>query len=211
MKKELQQKISNSVVWLEALLALFILASIFIGVIDLVKYLGIMFDLPPKATYQEFKAFLGHLLLLVIGLEMIIVLVKHNPGSVIEVLVFAIARKLLIYADKMTDLLIGIVTLAILFAIRKYLFVRNFDETTEVIVGDTPIKAVNQIARVDISEDLGETIDEVVTKVITDKCGKLKENEIIKIGNAKIKVLKVENGHVNKVGIERLTEDNWRE
>ncbi len=211
MKKELQQKISNSVVWLEALLALFILISIFIGVIDLVKYLGIMFDLPPKEAYQEFKAFLGHLLLLVIGLEMIIVLVKHNPGSVIEVLVFAIARKLLVYADKMTDLLIGIVTLAILFATRKYLFVQNFDETTEVMVGDTSIKAVNRIAQVGIPEDLGETVDEVVSGAMLEKYGRVRENQDIKIGNAKIKVLKVEGEHIKKVRIERLTESNWRE
>lgn len=53
---------------------------------------------------------------------MIIMLIRHTPGSVIEVLIFGIARKLLIHSDNMIDIVLGIVALAGLFGIKKYLF-----------------------------------------------------------------------------------------
>ena len=47
----------------------------------------------------------------------------HLPGALIEVLLYAIARKLLLLpkTSGMIDLLFGIIAIAGLFAIRKYL------------------------------------------------------------------------------------------
>jgi hypothetical protein len=65
---------------------------------------------------------------LIIAMEFVKMLSRHTPGSAIEVLVFAMARKLII-AEKSSaiDLLLGIIAIAVLFFVRKYLFVENFD------------------------------------------------------------------------------------
>jgi hypothetical protein len=48
-------------------------------------------------------------------------LIRRTPESLIEVIFFVIARKMLIKTDHFYELLIGVAALAGLFAIRKYL------------------------------------------------------------------------------------------
>lgn len=48
-------------------------------------------------------------------------LAKHTPGSAIEVLLFAIARQMVVEHTSPLENLIGIVTIALIFAIRKFL------------------------------------------------------------------------------------------
>ena len=73
--------------------------------------------------YAQFNDLLGQILLLVIGVELVVMLSLHIPGALIEVLLYAIARKLLLLpkSEGMLDLLLGIMAIAGLFAIRKYL------------------------------------------------------------------------------------------
>ena len=61
--------------------------------------------------------------MLVIGVELVVMLSLHIPGVLIEVLLYAIARKLILLpkSSGMIDLLLGVIAIAVLFAIRKYL------------------------------------------------------------------------------------------
>ena len=72
-------------------------------------------------NYDNFQQLLSYLLLLIIALELAIMLIRHNPNNVIEVMIYAIARKTLIYNSSATEMLLGAITLAILFAVRIYL------------------------------------------------------------------------------------------
>ena len=81
----------------------------------------------PKA-HEGFTVFLGHAFNLIIGVEFIKMLAKHTPGSAIEVLLFAIARQMVVEHTSPLENLIGIVTIALIFAIRKFLFVPSFGE-----------------------------------------------------------------------------------
>ena len=71
--------------------------------------------------YDNFQQLLSYLLLLIIALELAIMLIKHNPNNVIEVMIYAIARKMLIYNSSSMEMLIGVITLAILFIVKIYL------------------------------------------------------------------------------------------
>ena len=53
-------------------------------------------------------------------------LAKHTPGSAIEVLLFTISRQLVVEHTTPVENLIGIITIALIFIIRKYLFVPSF-------------------------------------------------------------------------------------
>ena len=64
---------------------------------------------------------LSDILLLVVGVELAIMLVRRTPESLVEVIFFVIARKMLIKTDEFYEILMGVVTIAILFAVRKYL------------------------------------------------------------------------------------------
>ncbi len=65
--------------------------------------------------------FISDILLLVIGLELAIVLIRHTPESVLQVMIFAVARKTLIYTDDAYEIALGVIALGGLYAIRKYL------------------------------------------------------------------------------------------
>ena len=55
---------------------------------------------------------------------------KHTPGSAIEVLLFAIARQMIVEHTTPFENFLTVVTIAGLFAIRKFLFVPSFGSHT---------------------------------------------------------------------------------
>ncbi|MHB1393122.1 MAG: phosphate-starvation-inducible PsiE family protein [Clostridia bacterium] len=114
--------------YLELVLAMFIIAAIIIGMIDLGKYIILIFETNPIDTYDVLQKFLGHVLLLVVGVELVAMLVMHTPGSVIEVLLYAVARNMLIGSKDMVDFILGIASIAGIFAIRKFLFIGSITE-----------------------------------------------------------------------------------
>ena len=67
---------------------------------------------------QSFQAVLEQAFNLVIGIEFIKMLAKHTPGSAIEVLLFAMARQLVIGHMAPFENLLGIIAIAIIFIIR---------------------------------------------------------------------------------------------
>ena len=50
-------------------------------------------------------------------------LCMHSPGTVIEVLLFAIARQVVVSHSSVTQTLTGVFAIVVLFATRKYLFI----------------------------------------------------------------------------------------
>jgi len=75
---------------------------------------------------MDFERILSSVLTLVIGVEFIKMLCKHTPETVIDVLLFAIARYIVIYHDNTLDLLIGAVAISGLFAAKKFLLDKPF-------------------------------------------------------------------------------------
>ena len=72
-----------------------------------------------------FTSFLSQALSLVVGVE----LCRHSAQTVVEILLFATARQMVVEHLNPTQTLIGIVGIAILFAIRKYLMTDSDDMT----------------------------------------------------------------------------------
>ena len=109
---------------LEIAIAVLVLAAILItGVRAAGEVFGLVFA---ENSSQAFTTVLEHAFNLIIGVEFIKMLAKHTPGSAIEVLLFAIARQMVIEHTTPVENLVGIVTIALIFIIRKYLFVPSF-------------------------------------------------------------------------------------
>lgn len=120
--KNLMRKIAHV---FESFLTIIILVGIFLGSIDVLKELceTFVFNKDGFLSYENMNSFLGQVILLVIGLELVIMLTLHSTKALLEVLVFAIAHKLLLLPKNqgMDQLLLGIIAIACLFAIKKYL------------------------------------------------------------------------------------------
>jgi len=118
----LKSKIISGVMWLETLLAIFMIVSVLLSSKDLISFIIQIFTLDAIPSYDMFQKFLSHLLLLVIALELALMLVKHTPNSVVEVMLYAIARKMLVYGSSALEIFLGVLSLAGIFFIKKYLF-----------------------------------------------------------------------------------------
>lgn len=76
-----------------------------------------------------FTIFLSQALSLVVGVEFVKMLCRHSAQTVVEVLLFATARQMVVEHLDPVQTLIGIIGIAILFAVRKYLMTDSDDMT----------------------------------------------------------------------------------
>lgn len=116
------------IMWLEIALAVFILITVILSAKDLVMLAYEVITTEASASYELLQGFLSYLLLLVVGLELALMLIKHTPGNVLEVMLYAVARKMLIASTNVVDLLIGVIAIGIIFAIDKFLHTKNEDK-----------------------------------------------------------------------------------
>lgn len=131
-KRKIQQKISRYISlatgYVEIIMGCIIMAVIVILTIKLI------FDFPQN-TFDfhgdGFTNFLSEILTLVVGLEFVKMLCMHTADTVIEVLMFATARQMIVEHLGAVDTLIGIITIGILFAIRKFLLTEKKQKKTE--------------------------------------------------------------------------------
>ena len=77
--------------------------------------------------------FLGVAFNVVIGVEFLKMLARHNMSSCIEVLLFAIARQMVIEHTTAAENLLMILAIALLFAIRKFLFIPGLDDKQAIL------------------------------------------------------------------------------
>lgn len=110
--KRLLEKYSR---YLELIIVIAIAIVVAVGILDLFKYGILVFEADVVNTYQVFQNFLGYALLLIVGIELIFMLLFHSPKAILELILFVIARKMLIYAQTMTDLVLGAVAILLLF------------------------------------------------------------------------------------------------
>lgn len=113
---------------LEIAVAVIVLIGFIISVIPLLKDMPGLLD---NTNDYTFHVFLEHAFNLVIGIEFIRMLIRHTPGSALEVLLFAIARHIVLDGSSGAELLLGVASIAGIFAIRKYLYVHSFESGSD--------------------------------------------------------------------------------
>lgn len=113
----------------ESILSMVVLLAVFLGTIDVLRVIWTAYivEYQTPVAYSQLNDMLGQILLLVIGVELVVMLSLHIPGALLEVLLYAIARKMLLLPKSggMGEILIGVVAIVGLFAIRKYLLTND--------------------------------------------------------------------------------------
>lgn len=101
--------------WLEILFAGLVIVGIAVYLVQIVGFIRVI----GTGGLSEYLTYLFDIL---IGIELIKALCMKDLDSLVEVLLFAVTRNLIIGHRSMTELLIGVLAIAVLFAIRKFLF-----------------------------------------------------------------------------------------
>ena len=119
---KIQRMIFYISIYLEILLAFIVIIAIGITLLSVPHGLLVFYQ------GGGFNNFLQALFDIIIGIELLKMLCRHDLDSVVEVLMFAVAREMVINHMPIIETLIGIIAIAVLFSIRKFLFVSALDK-----------------------------------------------------------------------------------
>lgn len=116
-----QKRMYRTAGWIELFVSIAVLAALLVFSVGLIRefyFVVIQNNGDPKFLSN----FLGSAFQIVIGVEFIKMLCKHTPATVVEVLMFAIARQMVVEHSTPLENLICIAGITVLFAIRRFLF-----------------------------------------------------------------------------------------
>ena len=122
-RAELRNFIIQSSTLLEISLSGLVLIGLLISIVPLIQWMpGLFID----GNDVEIRTFLERALDIVIGIEFIKMLAKHSPGSSLEVLLYAIARHMVVGHESALENLLSVGAIALIFVVRKFFFVQAF-------------------------------------------------------------------------------------
>lgn len=177
---------------MELFLSFLLLISIVIAAIGLVANLYGLAQNMDNSDY--FQRFLGSTMALIIALELIKMIVRDTIGSTIEVLLIAIARKLIVSEQDTLGFLIGIIAIGFLFLIRKYLFVSEFSNEGRVVVSAAmPVTEAEKLIKKPLPHQ-AQTLGGVVAQIAGQEDRKLQEGEVYVCNGVKIRINRMEDG-----------------
>lgn len=105
---------------MEIVMAVVILAAIVIRAALLVA--GLVQELGEDCMSFSIDDFLSKVLLIIMGIEFVKMLMLHTYGAVIDVLLFAMARQMIVTHNGPEGTLLSVISVAVIFAIKKYLY-----------------------------------------------------------------------------------------
>ena len=207
MKQRLRHQIAKIASYTEIFVASITLIAIVLYAIMLLFELpAFSMTLSGASNQLPLEKFFNEVLQVVIAIEFVKMLAKHTPESVIEVLLFAIARKLIVdHTIDAVQLLIGVVAIAILFAVRKYLNVTAREsEDGMLISGGSSLKQAFDVCNGDLKIDEsihGDTLAGMIHNYAKEHGEKIAVGYTVRLGNVKFEVYSMDNGLIKLIQI----------
>lgn len=118
-KKNKKLDLADFGVILERLMAVIVLIGIIVAVVALWK--AFISFVENRESHGQFLEFLGRVFSIVIGIEFFKLLSNPRKDTLLEVLMFVIARHMIIEETTAVENLLSVITIAILFFIDRYL------------------------------------------------------------------------------------------
>ena len=126
IKKKILSKLYGISYYLEMFISLLlIVVIIFLSVKLVINIFDINFML---SNEDVFTYFVENAMSLAVGVELIKMLCKHSASTVVEVLLFAIARQIIVSHSSVMNMVAGVLCIVALLATRKFLFLPDDKE-----------------------------------------------------------------------------------
>ena len=126
IKKKILSKLYGISYYLEMFISLLlIVVIIFLSVKLIINIFDINFML---SNEDVFTYFMENAMSLAVGVELIKMLCKHSASTVVEVLLFAIARQIIVSHSSVMNMVAGVLCIVALLATRKFLFLTDDKE-----------------------------------------------------------------------------------
>ncbi|MDO5738496.1 MAG: transporter associated domain-containing protein [Eubacteriales bacterium] len=191
---------------LEYALCVMVVIGVVLSFPDLFKYLVNIVFHTRDASYTLFSEFLRHTLLLVAGIELIVMLITHSNQALLTLILFVIARKMLVYADGMTDILVGSIAMAIIFSVLKFLLddekmLASYDRIYSAAIPLNKLRIEHNITLP--KEEEVHTLGGLIYHLSKAKGDELTENSSFEAGDYTLTVISMVDGVIKQVRIDR--------
>ena len=189
---------------LSSLLEIFIAIMLTIGIILLsLRMAASLGNIPNLNVYPNYEDLLETCFNLIIGVELIRMVYHHTPNTVFEVLLFAIARQIIIDHSSIWSSLIGVCAIAVLFATRKYLFC-EFDVADETIFSaHSRAKSVNKILGGNIPFQDKQTLEQLFLEKAEEFDVEIAEGACIYFHDCGLIIHKMVKGKITRIEVMR--------
>lgn len=156
MRSNVKRFLGRVANWLELVVGAIL---IIVLAIYAVKFFTMIFQEGFYTNIETYiNTYLGIALNIAVGVEFVKMLCKHTPETIIEVLLFATARTLVISHSEIYVTLMGVIAIAILFGTRKYLFCAFDNTEIRIYRGSVRVDTVNKLEHINLPTDIGDTL-----------------------------------------------------
>ena len=115
--KKTQKHFVKILKMLEYTVAVALIVAMIVSLISFVIHQSAVFSIEDF----QLETYLSFALSLIVGVEFVKMLVLQTPGSLVEVVMFAVARQIIMSHDNALENLIGVIAVVLMFICRKYL------------------------------------------------------------------------------------------
>lgn len=207
-------KLNKSILIFEMLISIILIIGILISIPDIINYYVVILKSDVEISASLFKAFLSHVLILVIAMEFILSMVAQTDITIIHLITLVITRKMLIESKSMSDILIGVLAITVLFIVRKYL--THGSSSSELILAghnkvfsaSAVIDEINNKYNYHIEAEIEnkdiETLGGLVSILFEMEGRDLEIGEMIDDGKYIYEIEKYQNGVIEEVSIHHI-------
>lgn len=208
MEKKLKEKIEVAIKAVEIIICVSILFSLILSIPILVKYaISVIKASDFKENYDLLNEFLKFALLLVVGIELIEMILTRSHEAILTLILFVIARKMLLYSVDLIDILVGSLSIGLIFVIIKFVvkddsLMAKIDNTYSAAM---TVKKIKQDYKLDIPQNMSNTLGGLVYEIAkVEGIDELKENTRLIYGSYKFKIISMKDGVIKRIRIEEL-------
>lgn len=211
-RREFLLFLNKVVFYFEVMISALLVIGILISLPDIFKYYFQILINNVEISVALFKDFLSHILLLVIAMEFVLLMVAHTDATIIHLITLVIARKMLVVSDGMYDLLVGVISLTILYIVRKYL--THSTSKSELLFNSNNNKIFSAAAQISdlndrynfhINERNSNSIGGLVSLLFEEQGKEFEVGLMIDDGDYIYEIEKMNNGVIEEVSIHEIS------
>ena len=187
---------------LARLLEFFIALMLSLGIILLcIRLASTITNIPNLDLYPNYEDLLETCFNLIIGVELIHMMYSHSPNTVFEVLLFSIARQVIVDHSSAATSIIGVCAIAILFATRKYLFCTFDHSEKNVFRATSKIKIVNKILDLSIPYEDDDTLCDLFMAHFDKEVEDIGVGACAYVGKCGLRIAKMNQGKISRIEV----------
>ena len=182
---------------LEVVLSIFMIILVVVMTVRLFGTTFFSAD-PISKTSGEY---IEYVLNLAIGIEFAKMLFHHTPETIIEVLMFAISRHMIAEHPTSLETLLGVASIAALFAIKKFLITGFKSRGYVICSGRTTVRGLKMRHGISLPIDGSRKLGDVVRENLEQKGLPVEPGAAVTIGNAEFLIEKMQDEDIKKIEI----------